>query len=82
VPADIRLAQLGGACLRVDQSILTGESDSVEKQTAAVGVQRAVYQDKRNVLFSVGGWRAGVGLGLGWGWGWGQVQPEARRAAA
>ncbi len=60
VPADIRLAQLMTNTLRCDQSILTGESDSVEKQVAAVGGHRAVYQDKRNVLFSVGGLASAV----------------------
>ncbi len=35
------------------QSILTGESHSVEKFTDAVTVQKAVYQDKTNILFSV-----------------------------
>ena len=35
------------------QSILTGESGSVSKHTGAVGVAKAVYQDKTNTLFSV-----------------------------
>ena len=35
------------------QSILTGESGSVEKETAAVKDPRAVYQDKTCLMFSV-----------------------------
>jgi magnesium-transporting ATPase (P-type) len=35
------------------QSILTGESHSVEKQVAAVLDRKAVYQDKVNIMFSV-----------------------------
>lgn len=36
------------------QSILTGESGSVEKYLEAVRDRKAVYQDKTNLLFSVG----------------------------
>jgi magnesium-transporting ATPase (P-type) len=35
------------------QSLLTGESQSVEKQTEPVHNEKAVYQDKTNMLFSV-----------------------------
>jgi magnesium-transporting ATPase (P-type) len=35
------------------QSILTGESHSVEKHLEAVHNPKAVYQDKVNILFSV-----------------------------
>lgn len=35
------------------QSILTGESGSVEKYLEAVRDRKAVYQDKTNLLFSV-----------------------------
>jgi len=52
VPADLRVARLLGASLRADQSILTGESSSVEKGTRAVGTEKAVYQDKVNLLFA------------------------------
>jgi magnesium-transporting ATPase (P-type) len=37
------------------QSILTGESHSVEKHTEATTNPKAVYQDKTNILFSVRG---------------------------
>jgi magnesium-transporting ATPase (P-type) len=35
------------------QSILTGESHSVEKHVEPVLLAKAVYQDKVNLLFSV-----------------------------
>ncbi|VDN11456.1 unnamed protein product [Dibothriocephalus latus] len=38
--------------MRVDQSILTGESVSVLKQADAIADLRAVNQDKKNMLFS------------------------------
>lgn len=53
VPADIRLATLLSPELRVDQSILTGESGSVSKETDAIEQSKAVYQDQTNVAFSV-----------------------------
>lgn len=37
----------------VMQSILTGESGSVEKHVAAVKDRKAVYQDKTCLMFSV-----------------------------
>ncbi|KPP69092.1 sarcoplasmic/endoplasmic reticulum calcium ATPase 2-like [Scleropages formosus] len=54
VPADIRLSSIKSTTLRVDQSILTGESVSVIKHTDPVPDPRAVNQDKKNMLFSVG----------------------------
>lgn len=53
VPADVRLTGLLSPELRIDQSILTGESGSVSKNTEAVRLEKAVYQDKTNVVFSV-----------------------------
>ena len=52
VPADVRIAELLSSELRIDQSILTGESGSVEKAIATVTMGKAVYQDKTNILFS------------------------------
>uniref|UniRef100_A0AAY4CZL4 Calcium-transporting ATPase n=1 Tax=Denticeps clupeoides TaxID=299321 RepID=A0AAY4CZL4_9TELE len=52
VPADIRLSSIKSTTLRVDQSILTGESVSVIKHTDPVPDPRAVNQDKKNMLFS------------------------------
>lgn len=53
VPADIRLIKIYSTTLRVDQSILTGESVSVIKHTDPVPDPRAVNQDKKNICFSV-----------------------------
>ncbi|KAF7238762.1 Sarcoplasmic/endoplasmic reticulum calcium ATPase 1 [Varanus komodoensis] len=53
VPADIRIISIKSTTLRVDQSILTGESVSVIKHTEPVPDPRAVNQDKKNMLFSV-----------------------------
>jgi Ca2+ transporting ATPase len=53
VPADIRLVKILSTTLRVDQSILTGESVSVIKHTDVIPDPRAVNQDKKNILFSV-----------------------------
>eukprot|EP00877_Chromochloris_zofingiensis_P010594 jgi/Chrzof1/5789/Cz16g15260.t1 len=69
IPADVRLIKLMSNILRVDQSILTGESHSVEKHTHAVLVHKAVYQDKVNILFSgtmvTSGRAQGVVIGTG-----------------
>ena len=53
VPADIRLTTIHSTTLRVDQSILTGESVSVLKHADPIPDPRAVNQDKKNILFSV-----------------------------
>ncbi|VDL96461.1 unnamed protein product [Schistocephalus solidus] len=52
VPADIRIIDIHSTTLRVDQSILTGESVSVLKQVETIPDLRAVNQDKKNMLFS------------------------------
>lgn len=52
IPADIRLTKIFSTTLRIDQSILTGESVSVIKHTDAIPDPRAVNQDKKNILFS------------------------------
>ena len=53
VPADIRVTTILSTTLRIDQSILTGESVSVLKHTGIISDERAVNQDKTNMLFSV-----------------------------
>lgn len=53
VPADIRLIKIYSTTLRVDQSILTGESVSVIKHTDPIPDPKAVNQDKKNICFSV-----------------------------
>ncbi|XP_073504749.1 sarcoplasmic/endoplasmic reticulum calcium ATPase 1 isoform X1 [Phyllobates terribilis] len=63
VPADIRLISIKSTTLRIDQSILTGESVSVIKHTEAVPDPRAVNQDKKNMLFS--GTNVGAGKAIG-----------------
>ncbi|XP_077959696.1 ATPase sarcoplasmic/endoplasmic reticulum Ca2+ transporting 1, like isoform X2 [Gasterosteus aculeatus] len=64
VPADIRLVCIKSTTLRVDQSILTGESVSVIKHTDAVPDMRAVNQDKKNMLFSGTNIAAGKAIGV------------------
>ncbi|TSK22555.1 Sarcoplasmic/endoplasmic reticulum calcium ATPase 2 [Bagarius yarrelli] len=64
VPADIRLTAIRSTTLRVDQSILTGESVSVLKHTDPVPDPRAVNQDKKNMLFSGTNIAAGRAIGV------------------
>ncbi|GAA6214222.1 sarcoplasmic/endoplasmic reticulum calcium ATPase 1-like [Lates japonicus] len=64
VPADIRIVSIKSTTLRVDQSILTGESVSVIKHTEAVPDLRAVNQDKKNMLFSGTNIAAGKAIGV------------------
>ena len=52
IPADCRLLAIQSNSFSVDQSILTGESKSVSKETKAVKNKRAVKQDQVNMLFS------------------------------
>ncbi|KAL2857767.1 hypothetical protein BJY01DRAFT_242187 [Aspergillus pseudoustus] len=52
VPADCRLISIHSNSFRVDQAILTGESESVSKDTLSVNDNQAVKQDQTNILFS------------------------------
>lgn len=52
VPADCRLIAVHSNSFRVDQAILTGESESVGKDTRAIRDKQAVKQDQTNILFS------------------------------
>ena len=52
VPADCRVLNIHSNSFSVDQSILTGESESVEKTIAQVSDEAAVKQDQVNMLFS------------------------------
>lgn len=52
IPADCRLLAILSNSFRVDQAILTGESESVAKDTRAVRDAQAVKQDQTNMLFS------------------------------
>lgn len=53
IPADCRLLSISSSSFRVDQAILTGESESVNKSIDEVPDLRAVKQDMTNMLFSV-----------------------------
>jgi P-type Ca2+ transporter type 2A len=52
LPADVRFAQLHSVTLGVDQAILTGESDTIQKHSNVVPIENAVNQDKTNVGFA------------------------------
>ncbi|KAF2769879.1 calcium transporter ATPase [Teratosphaeria nubilosa] len=52
IPADCRLLSIHSNSFRVDQSILTGESESVGKEVHAIKDPQAVKQDQINILFS------------------------------
>jgi len=69
VPADFRLMKIFSTTLRIDQSILTGESVSVIKHCDPVPDPRAVNQDKKNIVFSgtnvAAGKARGVVIGTG-----------------
>ncbi|KAL9099971.1 MAG: hypothetical protein Q9163_004597 [Psora crenata] len=52
IPADCRVLSIQSNSFRVDQAILTGESESVGKDTLAVKDPKAVKQDQLNMLFS------------------------------
>ncbi|KAF2474807.1 calcium ATPase [Lindgomyces ingoldianus] len=52
IPADCRILSIQSNSFAVDQSILTGESESVSKETKAVKDANAVKQDQVNMLFS------------------------------
>lgn len=53
IPADCRLLSVSSSSFRVDQAILTGESQSVRKSVDVVADMKAVKQDMTNMLFSV-----------------------------
>ncbi|KAK5108250.1 hypothetical protein LTR62_008634 [Meristemomyces frigidus] len=52
IPADCRLLSIQSNSFRVDQSILTGESESVGKDEGPIQDAQAVKQDQVNMLFS------------------------------
>ena len=53
IPADCRLLSISSSSFRVDQAILTGESESVNKALDVVADEKAVKQDMTNMIFSV-----------------------------
>merc|ERR1712110_911657 len=80
VPADIRIIQILSTTLRIDQSILTGESVSVIKHNEPVPDPRAVNQDKKNLIFSgtnvAAGKARGVVIGTGLNTAIGRIRDE------
>jgi Ca2+ transporting ATPase len=52
IPADARIIKIYSQTLRIDQSILTGESESVLKETEKIEVEDAVKQEQTNMVFS------------------------------
>ncbi|TKA69312.1 hypothetical protein B0A49_09446, partial [Cryomyces minteri] len=52
IPADCRVISIQSNSFSVDQSILTGESESASKDTRTVSDVQAVKQDQINMLFS------------------------------
>merc|ERR1712142_905053 len=80
VPADFRLIKIYSTTLRIDQSILTGESVSVIKHCDPVPDPRAVNQDKKNIVFSgtnvAAGKARGVGIGTGSNTAIGKIRDE------
>ncbi|GAB0094884.1 Calcium-transporting ATPase sarcoplasmic/endoplasmic reticulum type [Sergentomyia squamirostris] len=80
IPADIRLIKIFSTTIRIDQSILTGESVSVIKHTDPVPDPRAVNQDKKNILFSgtnvAAGKARGVVIGTGLATAIGKIRTE------
>ncbi|KAL5477122.1 hypothetical protein EMCRGX_G023868 [Ephydatia muelleri] len=64
IPADIRLIRIFSTTLKIDQSILTGESLSVIKHIEPVLDLKAVNQDKKNMLFSGTNVAAGKARGV------------------
>lgn len=51
IPADCRLLRIKSNNFRVEQSILTGESESVEKHTDKILIHNPTKQDQTNMLF-------------------------------
>jgi len=64
VPADIRVTSIKSTVIRIDQSILTGESVSILKHPDAINDDRATNQDKKNMLFSGTNVAAGKCVGI------------------
>lgn len=52
IPADCRVVSIQSNSFAVDQAILTGESESVSKDSRAIKDLQAVKQDQVNMLFS------------------------------
>jgi len=66
VPADLRLIETGG--LQIDQSVLTGESDSVEKNAEPISEAKINFADFTNIALMgtvvASGWGKGVAVAI------------------
>merc|ERR1712088_868946 len=80
IPADVRIIKIYSTTLRIDQSILTGESVSVIKHNEPVPDPRAVNQDKKNIIFSgtnvAAGKARGIVIGTGLNTAIGRIRTE------
>ncbi|PVU92318.1 hypothetical protein BB561_003899 [Smittium simulii] len=52
VPADCRILKLDSSLLKIEQAILTGESNSVNKISSPIEIKNAVKQEQLNIAFS------------------------------
>ncbi|RHZ79440.1 hypothetical protein Glove_146g28 [Diversispora epigaea] len=52
IPADARILKISSTTFRIDQSILTGESVSVNKDTSKINDPQAGKHDQINILFT------------------------------
>mmetsp|Transcript_63049 Transcript_63049/g.184368 ORF Transcript_63049/g.184368 Transcript_63049/m.184368 type:complete len:1040 (-) Transcript_63049:206-3325(-) len=84
VPADMRLVKLKTTTLRIEQSQLTGESQSVSKEVEPVE-KDVVVQSKTNILFSSttvsNGACVGIAVGTGMSTEIGNIQSAVKQAA-
>ncbi|EJK45298.1 hypothetical protein THAOC_36093 [Thalassiosira oceanica] len=86
VPADTRVSELRTTSLRIDQSQLTGESQSVAKDPAAPNVKddELVVQAKTNIMFAtttvVGGIARGIVTDIGMATEIGKIQQAVQSA--
>jgi len=85
VPADMRMVKLKTTTIRIEQSQLTGESQSVAKETEAITKSGPVIQDKINMLFASttvsNGQCMGIVTGTGMSTEIGEIQKSVAEAA-
>jgi len=87
IPADVRVIKLKTTSLRIDQSQLTGESQSVAKDPSppTQAAEDMVVQDKTNMMFAtttvVGGMARGVVTEIGMSTEIGKIQKAVQGAA-
>mmetsp|Transcript_106773 Transcript_106773/g.284090 ORF Transcript_106773/g.284090 Transcript_106773/m.284090 type:complete len:1040 (-) Transcript_106773:124-3243(-) len=85
VPADMRLVKLKTTTIRIEQSQLTGESQSVSKEPEPVPEKDCVIQGKLNMLFASttvsNGACIGVVVGTGMSTEIGVIQSAVKQAA-